>query len=67
MFPYVCLGTLPIFCDTDWPKRWLSRTLQSVKPAPSTKSNRLKTYLMVLYVAIQLTLPWSHGVTQVGT
>lgn len=25
MFPYVCLATLPVFCDDDWPKRWIAR------------------------------------------
>nr|CAH0104986.1 unnamed protein product [Daphnia galeata] len=25
MFPYVCLATLPVFCDADWSKRWIAR------------------------------------------
>ena len=25
MFPYVCLATLPVFCNDDWPKRWIAR------------------------------------------
>nr|CAH0104565.1 unnamed protein product [Daphnia galeata] len=25
MFPYVCLATLPVFCDDYWSKRWIAR------------------------------------------
>lgn len=90
MFPYVCLATLPVFFDDDWPKRWIARCSRLlIKCLPNTeetkkittttaatttakrgtethaKSSRFKVVLMGLYVATQLTLPWSHSVTQV--
>ena len=78
MFPYLCLGTLPIFCAADWPKRVTERCWGCVKRVlPSTEKAReeskrranagwrpLKAAVMGLYVVVQLTLPWSHGVTQ---
>ena len=79
MFPYVCLATLPVFCDDDWPKRWIARcpgllrkcfpdSTKSVAQQGTekqAKSSRFKISLMSLYVATQLVLPWSHSVTQV--
>ncbi len=78
MFPYVCLATLPVFCDYDWPKRWIVRCpglLRKCLPDSAnsvaqgtekqTKSSRFKVFLMGFYVATQLVLPWSHSVTQV--
>lgn len=78
MFPYVCLATLPVFCDYDWPKRWILRCpglLRKCLPDSANsvaqgtekqaKSSRFKVFLMGFYVTTQLVLPWSHSVTQV--
>lgn len=69
MFPYVCLATLPIFCNEDWPKRLLNRSAVQELKVPRTKSDTgrgFKAGLMALYVLVQLTLPWSHSITLVG-
>ncbi|KZC12277.1 Vitamin K-dependent gamma-carboxylase [Dufourea novaeangliae] len=29
MFPYVCLATMPLFCNTDWPRKFISYTKSS--------------------------------------
>ncbi|KAI4464636.1 vitamin k-dependent gamma-carboxylase [Holotrichia oblita] len=29
MFPYVCLATMPIFCEFDWPKRCMNKICRS--------------------------------------
>lgn len=79
MFPYVCLATLPVFCDDDWPKRWIAKCPgllrrclpDATKIATTTtrenggKYSAFKITLMGLYVVTQLVLPWSHSVTQV--
>lgn len=81
MFPYVCLATLPVFCDDDWPKRWIARCpgllrkclpnvtkITNVGDFPVKKRGKnssFKLTLMGLYVVTQLALPWSHSVTQV--
>ncbi|KZS07639.1 Gamma-glutamyl carboxylase [Daphnia magna] len=78
MFPYVCLATLPVFCDDDWPKRWIAKCRgllrrclpDATKIATTTtrenggKYSAFKITLMGLYVVTQLVLPWSHSVTQ---
>lgn len=81
MFPYVCLATLPVFCDDDWPKRWIAgcpgllrkclpdaTKITNVCDSPVEKRGKnssFKLTLMGLYVVTQLALPWSHSVTQV--
>jgi vitamin K-dependent gamma-carboxylase len=79
MFPYVCLATLPVFCDDDWPKRWIAgcpgllrkclpdaTKITNVSPVEKRgKNSSFKLTLMGLYVVTQLALPWSHSVTQV--
>lgn len=40
MFPYVCLVTMPIFCDTNWPRKILkifSLSRSSVKDTNQDK------------------------------
>jgi Vitamin K-dependent gamma-carboxylase len=74
----MCLSTMPLFCDADWPKRWIRKApsiLQSVLPSSDAieqpaadlkhQPGRLKLFLIASYVSVQLLLPWSHGLTQV--
>ncbi|GJQ87061.1 GC [Trypoxylus dichotomus] len=30
MFPYVCLATMPIFCEFDWPKRCMNKVCRGI-------------------------------------
>jgi hypothetical protein len=32
MFPYVCLATMPIFCDANWPRK-ITKIFSVSKPA----------------------------------
>uniref|UniRef100_A0A672ZKD8 Vitamin K-dependent gamma-carboxylase n=1 Tax=Sphaeramia orbicularis TaxID=375764 RepID=A0A672ZKD8_9TELE len=66
MFSYTMLATSPLFCYTDWPRRFFKR--QETPPATKSSKLRLKHKLRaifaIVYILEQLFLPYSHFITQ---
>ena len=48
MFPWVCLATLPIFCDYSWPRN-LNKKLFKINDIKYNKKNQTKTLESELY------------------
>ncbi|OAD57753.1 Vitamin K-dependent gamma-carboxylase, partial [Eufriesea mexicana] len=44
MFPYVCLVTMPLFCDPDWPRRLRTFVKNNYVPSFFTKNRDFKSH-----------------------
>ncbi|KAI1292033.1 Vitamin K-dependent gamma-carboxylase [Halotydeus destructor] len=77
MFPFVMMALHPIFSHFEWPTRLfrpiLTRPRFDVKDKPFTgtlpieplnSSNHRSALMIVVFMSVQLWLPWSHGVTK---
>uniref|UniRef100_A0A0A9YUT8 Vitamin K-dependent gamma-carboxylase n=1 Tax=Lygus hesperus TaxID=30085 RepID=A0A0A9YUT8_LYGHE len=78
MFPYVCLATMPLFFDNDWPRkvarRWrgestlktdLKKKMDKENPTVSGPIKRkFVAFGFLCHVALQLFLPYSHCITK---
>ncbi|KAK4309926.1 hypothetical protein Pmani_018479 [Petrolisthes manimaculis] len=80
MFPWVCLATLPLFCNFDWPRSLFNSITSTNNTSPSTlatnpgciysgdkkvtRRQRGRTMLMMAYILLQLVLPFSHSITK---
>ncbi|XP_044750429.1 vitamin K-dependent gamma-carboxylase [Coccinella septempunctata] len=80
LFPYVCLATLPLFCEEDWPEK-LRAVITGRKAYEEQKKNvcsrdcsderirinwkrRLAVSLLLTHCALQTFLPFSHSITK---
>jgi hypothetical protein len=43
MFPYVCLATMLIFCDANWPRKIIKIFSDSVPTVKNTDQNKKRT------------------------
>lgn len=78
MFPYVCLSTMPLFCDFDWPKKCMNKIFRkinmvdtgNVSSTGATKKigfkEKLVAGLILSYCGLQGFLPYSHFITKVS-
>ena len=107
MFPYVCLATMPIFCDVSWPRKFthwfkeifsITKFISEVKDEKeknqknehkflnrkevdgkdlknfkakndeinNSKKQKFVTSILLLHIAMQLFLPYSHFLTKVN-
>ncbi|KAK2580809.1 hypothetical protein KPH14_011543 [Odynerus spinipes] len=110
MFPYVCLATMPLFCNADWPRALctsikrqrdllLSKCVQTIKnylrnpvdnqenedeyddsssnaksvddpklkdikPQKVTKKQKFVVSMLLIHIALQFFLPYSHFITK---
>ncbi|KAF6204951.1 hypothetical protein GE061_019117 [Apolygus lucorum] len=77
MFPYVCLATMPLFFDNNWPRkvaqRWSESTSTTALKKKTEKENmtvngHIKRKLVaagfLCHVVLQLFLPYSHCITK---
>ncbi|XP_056643907.1 vitamin K-dependent gamma-carboxylase isoform X1 [Diorhabda sublineata] len=79
MFPYVCIATMPLFCEENWPKKILSLLIKTNKKPRNTndfKENKIKTELhikwrhklvvglLLTHCTLQVFLPYSHFITK---
>uniref|UniRef100_A0A1B0CNL9 Vitamin K-dependent gamma-carboxylase n=1 Tax=Lutzomyia longipalpis TaxID=7200 RepID=A0A1B0CNL9_LUTLO len=75
MFPWVCLVEMPLFYTFDWPRRIFRKDTKNTSQAPkdrevakstskSTSQQRLTTTWIILYMALQFFLPYSHFITK---
>ncbi|CAG9853874.1 unnamed protein product [Phyllotreta striolata] len=78
MFPYVCLATMPLFCEENWPKKIISffarrESIPDEKRRNSKSENKrfkpkLKHKLVVAWLlchcGLQGFLPYSHFITK---
>lgn len=70
MFPWLCLAQLPLFCERDWPRKWLQRLYQRpavrltrVQSDDRSPKRKLTASLIAFYCAMQILLPYSHLLT----
>lgn len=63
MFPYVCLATMPLFCEENWPRKvkfYFSKK-ESAQPIPSTSCIYTKAYVKEhRYLHLQSNITWKH-------
>ncbi|KAK3891196.1 hypothetical protein Pcinc_004911 [Petrolisthes cinctipes] len=79
MFPWVCLATLPVFCNFDWPRSLLNSVTSTNAPPLTlarnpgciysgekkvTRRQRGRTMLVMGYILLQIVLPFSHSITK---
>lgn len=78
MFPYVCLATMPLFCEENWPRKFLgvfrktkaeTKINSSSSCIYSTKhkikwKHRLVVALLLTHCGLQAFLPYSHFLTK---
>jgi vitamin K-dependent gamma-carboxylase len=59
MFPYVCLVTLPLFCDPSWPRKILSAA-QNEKKVQVDTTQTANSCLMPILQNDELKITWKH-------
>jgi vitamin K-dependent gamma-carboxylase len=59
MFPYVCLVTLPLFCDPSWPSKILSAA-QNEKKAKADTSQAATSCLLPIHKNDESKITWKH-------
>ncbi|KAK9870664.1 hypothetical protein WA026_008226 [Henosepilachna vigintioctopunctata] len=78
MFPYVCLATMPLFCQENWPSRLRNFfTGEELKKSQRKRSSetvyakidinwkkRMVLCLLLSHCVIQTVLPFSHSITK---
>lgn len=81
MFPYVMIALTPIFCDHKWPSKIISHyksdqndytesnKISLIGKHPNTgpcKFYLMRNMLIVVYMIIQILVPYSHFITKVS-
>ncbi|KAL3281325.1 hypothetical protein HHI36_004536 [Cryptolaemus montrouzieri] len=77
MFPYVCLATMPLFCEENWPQKLMNcikttengKNVVCSKEKTDTKQNitwkhRMVVCLLLGHCVLQTVLPFSHSITK---